>query len=64
MLVYDVGNAKSLESVLKWMELYNQHKERSSFCIAVGNKSDLATRYFPGYSARAPRRWWRRSWEG
>lgn len=63
ILVYDVGNIKSLENVLKWMELYNQHKERSSFCIAVGNKSDLVNRYFPCYSECVPKKWWKRSWE-
>lgn len=63
MLVYDVGNLKSLENALKWMELYNQHKERSSFCVAVGNKTDLPERYPVCYSGPAQRKWWRRSWE-
>ena len=44
ILVYDEGNLKSLEDIDKWMELYNQHKEYSAFCILVGNKNDVSTK--------------------
>jgi hypothetical protein len=35
------------------MELYDQHHEYAAFSVAVGNKSDLASRYLPAYAGSA-----------
>jgi len=45
ILVYDVSNPASLDSLSKWMELYDMHREYAAFSVAVGNKGDLASRY-------------------
>jgi GTPase SAR1 family protein len=41
LLVYDVGNAQSLESAAQWLKLYNQHKNERAISVVVGNKIDL-----------------------
>ena len=45
ILVYDLANPASLDSLLKWMELYDMNREYAAFSVAVGNKCDLASRY-------------------
>lgn len=58
ILVYDISDPKSLENILKWNELFNEHKEYSAFSIVVGNKNDLSSKYFPDDPGTVlPRRW-------
>lgn len=41
MLVYDINNVSSFESVDSWIELLVQHAEKEPVIVLVGNKSDL-----------------------
>jgi small GTP-binding protein len=53
IFVYDLGNLQSLESVDKWMEMYNQHREEHALCVIIGNKSDMVERSLFYYAENA-----------
>lgn len=45
LILYDVNNKQSYESVPKWLQLYQDNVDENSMVIIVGNKVDLKARY-------------------
>ena len=41
LLIFDVSNKSSLNSVDNWLHLYNEHKTGDGFTLLIGNKIDL-----------------------
>ncbi len=62
ILVYDLTNSASLDNLSKWLELYDQHREYTAFAVAVGNKSDLVSRYAPTHLGNALLSRWRKNY--
>jgi len=41
LIVYDATSPQSVENAVRWLELYNQHKNAKALSFLVGNKIEL-----------------------
>ena len=45
IIVFDLGNRQSFESVESWLTLYKENRTQFPLAVLAGNKSDLPDRF-------------------